>query len=264
MDFTPTFLLWAPIALLFLSAIVGIMIERHTKDPCLKTFDGDFVILRMKNGQFLWGTVRVFPDCLELLYLDPVPIGQNRTKTSYVLYNKKVAEIDRIYRPAPAPDSPAFVAWTREIEALRHPGIGRRLARLLRNTYGMLRDAFSQSLGMALGIFRQRSKSFQQLGTAEKHANEVGQSLLKILPHAYEPVLETYRGSFVVVESMRGTEIEESLGVLDDYSVAYLLTRGVQVEPAALPAELAGRPLAACDVIFPRGLSIVRHRVTET
>ncbi len=264
MEVSPAVLIWAPIGLLFLSAIIGIAIERHRKDTCFKVFDGDFVFIKMKDGQFVWGSLRVFPTCLELTYDSPPPMGIGRSKASYVFYDKKIAEIERIYRPAPRVDSEARKDWEDEIEDLRSRGFLERFARAIRNVYGMLRDAFSQSIGMFVGLAKQRSQMMQKVSGVDKHATEVGQSLLKVLPNAYEPIFELYRGSLVVLESVSKGEVCETVGILDDYSVGNLLIRSVALDEAALPPALVERSFDLCDVIFPRSVAIVRHRVAET
>ncbi|MDQ8181538.1 hypothetical protein [Pelagicoccus sp. SDUM812005] len=261
---SPTVLIWAPIGLLFLSAIIGIVIERHRKDACLKSFNGDFVFIKMKDGQFIWGSLRVFPTCLELTYDSPQSMGIGRSKASYVFYDKKIAEIERIYRPAPKVESEARAAWEEEIEDLRRRGLFERLRRSIRNLYGMLKDAFSQSVGLVVGVVKQRSDTMKQVGGADKHATELGQSLLKVLPHAYEPVFECYRGSLVVLESVSKGELHETVGVLDDYTVSNILIRAVEVAEPALPPALVERAFDLCDVIFPRSVAIVRHRIAET
>ncbi len=264
MEFSPTFLIWAPIALLFLSAIVSAIVNRNSKDHCLKHFNGSFVVIRMKNGQFLWGTLNVYPDCLELIYSNPIHSNSGASKASYILYNKKIAEIDRIYRPAPDTDASDFELWTQEISCVRKPSVFRKLKRSIRNAYSILHDAFSQSLNMVVGMAKQSSKSMQELSTSDKRANEVGQSLMKILPNAYEPVLEKYLGSQVVVESILNGTIDETIGVLQDYSISYLIIRASAAN-GDLPPEASQNDKNAncCDVIFPRGLAVVRHRLVE-
>ncbi len=264
MELTPTVLIWAPIGALFLSAIVGIVIERHRKDACLRSFDGDFVFIKMKDGQFVWGRLRVFPTCLELVYDTPQPMGMGRSKASYVFYDKKIAEIERIYRPAPAVETEAREEWEEDILDLRRRGFFERIRRSIRNLYGMLKDAFSQSVGLLVGVVKQRSGTMQKVGGADKHATELGQSLLKVLPHAYEPVFESYRGSLVVLESVSKNELQETVGVLDDYTVGNLLIRSVELAELALPPALVERKFDLCDVIFPRSVAIVRHRIAET
>ncbi|MBD5781268.1 hypothetical protein IEN85_17340 [Pelagicoccus sp. NFK12] len=264
MELSPTVLIWAPIGLLFLTAIIGIVIERHRKDGCLKSFNGDFVFIKMKDGQFIWGKLRVFPSCLELTYDTPQPMGIGRSKASYVFYDKKIAEIERIYRPAPVAESQARREWEEEIADLRSLGFLKRIRRSIRNGYGMLKDAFSQSVGLLVGVVKQRSDTMKQVGGSDKHATEVGQSLLKVLPHAYEPVFESYRGSLVVLESVSKGEIQETVGVLDDYTVGNILIRSVELAEQALPPALVERSFDLCDVIFPRTVAIVRHRIAET
>lgn len=263
MEFSPTFLLWAPILLLFLAAVVGVVVDRNSKDTCLKRFDDDFVILRMLDGRFLWGTLRVYPDCLELIYSTPVSMGAGRKKASYVLYNRKMAEISAVFRPVPPEDDALGRVRRRELERLRHPRWNDRVARALRNGYGMLRDAFSQSVGLFVGVASQRVRTLQKVGGADKRATEVGQTLLRILPHAYEPVLEHYRGSAVAVETLDGAVLGESVGVLDDYTTAYLLVRSVELPAAQRPTDERVQFAGEADVIYPRRASLVRHRVNE-
>lgn len=265
MEFSPSFLLWAPVVLLFLSAIVSAVIRRNSKDPCLKAFNDDGVVIQMKDGGMLWGTLRVYPDCLELVYHQSHPAGEGRFKKSYVLYNKKVAEIDRIYRPAPEEGSEDRTVWEKELWRLRNPGLMRRLGRFWRTIFSVLQDAFNQALGLIVGMAKRSSKGMQQVAQSDKHATEVGQTLLKVLPNAYEPVLERYIGHGVVVEHVCGSEILETQGVLQDYSQEYLILRGVK-EGVALPEAgvVSGYMGGQADVVFPRRSAIVRHLLEGT
>jgi len=259
----PTLLLWFPLLLLFLSAIISIAVERNSKDLCLKKFHNAFVILFMKDGSTLWGKMIVYPDCIELEYNQPKEMDDNRKKVSYVLYNKKIAEIQAVYRPAPHPDSPERNDWSDAMAKLNHPGFIEKTNRSFRVFYSMLRDAFSQSIGVALGMVKQRNQLMQQVSTAEKHANEVGQTLLKIAPNAYEPVLEKYRGNEVVVETLIQDEVKETRGVMDDYSMSYLLVRGVTTPKNIIPKELSNVYTDDCDLILTRSSSIVRHKLIQ-
>ncbi|MBK1877790.1 hypothetical protein [Pelagicoccus mobilis] len=264
MEFSPTVLIWAPIGLLFLSAIAGVVIERHRRDACLKEFDGDFVILKMKDGRSVWGVMKVFPKCIELVYDSPQAMGLGRSKSSYVLYDKKIADIDRIIRPAPSEGTSEREEWDEEVADLKFTSFFEKIGRSLRNLYGMLRDAFSQSVGMLIGMAKQRSAALQKVSGADRHATEVGQSLLEILPNAYEPILEKYRGALVVLESLEEGEVQETLGVLEDYTVGNLLIRAVDIRAEDVPEGLKDRGFRVGDVIFPRSRAVVRHRIMET
>jgi len=251
------------LGLLFLGAIISIAIERNTKDSCLKKFNNTFVILFMKDGSTLWGKMNVFPDCIELEYNQPQEIEDQRKKVSYVLYNKKIANILAVYRPAPHPDSPERNDWQEAMEKLNHPGYLERFNRSMRIFYSMLRDAFSKSIGVALGMAKQHSSLLQKEASAGKHANEIGQSLLNTIPNAYEPILEKYRGNEVIVESLIEESISETRATLDDYNLIYLVLRGVKTPKDIIPKELDKVYTDDCDLILTRSSSIVRHKLAH-
>jgi hypothetical protein len=259
-------LLWAPIALLFLSAIINAVVKRRSRDICLSEFNGDVVLIEMKDGSIVQGALRVFPDSMEITYTTPPPAKDTQfVRQTLVLPKPRIEQIQCLYRLAPDEMSAQREAWTRELRALRRPSLWRRAKRSIRNAYNILRDAFSQSIGLLIGIFKTRNKTMGSLQTADQRATEVGQTILSALPNAYEPILEKYIGAQVVTQTMKNNVLVEEIGVLQDYTLQYLLIRDVKLSepPASLndasAAENGRRPTV--DLIYPRTAAWVQHKV---
>lgn len=255
--------LWAPLGLLFLSAIIGAVLRRRAIDPCLKIFRNSFVLIQLDNGKWLWGELHVYPNCLELRYLRPLKSEKGFFKKSYVLYDDKKTVIDHILRPSPAPGTAEQTAWDREVRHLQNPPFLRRCLRASRNIVNTLKDAFSQSITIVVGAVSQRTR-MGAIKTMDKHADSTGKALLNTIPNAYEPVLESYIGSNIVVESLEGEGIKESFGLLQEYSEKFLLVRDIKLSDP-LPEE--ARPPSGWpqryDMIFPRTSALVRHQASQ-
>lgn len=267
--FDASVLLWGPLALLFLSAIVNAIIKQRARDLCLKEFHGDVVLVRMKDGEGIHGILTVYPDCLEIEFLELKPVRAGFDRQSYVIFKQRFDQIYCVYRLAPLPGTSRHAEWLKEIERLRKPSPLRRMLRFIRNAYNILRDALSQSVGMLIGIAKSRNPTLNNLQSADARAHEVTQTILGALPNAYEPVLEKYIGGFVVLNCTENNQPKEEIGILQDYSVQYLLLRDV-VPSGTLPPELAPAASAtetemrALDIVFPRASAWVRHRARKS
>jgi hypothetical protein len=253
------FSFWGPILLLIATGAVVAALKRPATDACLRALGGQFVLVRLVSGKWIWGHLRLFANCLEVRFAEAhtgKPGAQ--AKASYLLYEADLAAIDRIVRPAPA-EGPAFYAWQAEVARLVRAGRTRRLWRSVRNGLHLLRDALGQSVGVIVGVFKQRTM-LGRVGQAGDKVNEMGITLLNVVPNSYEPVLETYLCSDVIVEAVRADLVTEHTGLLEDYTAKYLLLRAVAL-PEGLPdaaRPATGWPLEV-DVVFPRDKTIVRH-----
>ena len=102
---------------------------------------------------------------------------------------------------------------------------------------------------------------------ADKRANEIGSGLTDLVPNAWEPILEKYRGHQVVVERKTKDGLVKEAGVLEDYSSKYLLVREVIVREKQLLDYLeengAARD-AKNDFLYSRSNAIVRHTVSNS
>ena len=67
---------WGPFLAIFGAALIISVVQRYARDICLMRFNHDHVVLRMKDGKWIWGTLRVHSKALEITYCDPV-LGPN-------------------------------------------------------------------------------------------------------------------------------------------------------------------------------------------
>jgi hypothetical protein len=256
--------IWGPFIAIFGTALLLSVLQRYARDICLLKFDADHVLIQMKSGKWLWGTLEVHSKALEVIYAHPVRTPDGSELLTRIFYEQNIAEIALLLRPEPAPGSPAHAAWLREMQRLRNPPLLRRLARDLRNLFNMLRNAFSESIALVVGVVKQRT-AVGKIAGADRHATEAGQKLLATIPASYEPILEHYLSREVAVESYKdmanpAAGVIERIGILAEYSDKFLYLRDV-VFREPLPVE-ALRTHDARDrfaVILPRSNSFVRH-----
>ncbi|SVD32156.1 uncharacterized protein METZ01_LOCUS385010, partial [marine metagenome] len=134
------------------------------------------------------------------------------------------------------------------------------------NFYNMLRDAFGQASQAILGAISKDS-SMGKVKNADKRANEIGSGLTDLVPNAWEPILEKYRGHQVVVERKTKDGLVKEAGVLEDYSSKYLLVREVVVRDKQLLDYLEKNGVAKDaknDFLYSRSNAIVRHTVSNS
>jgi len=256
--------IWGPFLVIFGTALLISVVQRYARDICLLKFDGDHVLIQMKEGKWLWGTLEVHSKALELIYTRPVRTAAGSELLTRIFYEQNIAEMALMLRPEPAPGSPAHAAWVREMQRLRNPPLLRRMGRDLRNLFNMLRNAFSESIALVIGVVKQRTAAGKIAGV-DRQATEAGQKLLATIPASYEPILEHYLSREVAVETYKdvanpGAGIIERVGVLAEYSDKFLFLRDVLLSEW-LPAE-ALRAQDARDrfaIILPRSNSFVRH-----
>lgn len=252
--------LWIPLAVLFITALVTALVKRYSRDSCLKVFDDCFVFIRMKTGKWIWGTLQVYSNALELQYTSKAPF-RDHFKKSYILYEQNLENIDRILRPSPAEGTIEQKQWCREIRKLQNPSFYRRAKRKLRNLINLLRDAFAQAFIMIFGALK-KGRTLSKVNIGDDRVGEVGRSLVNVVPNAYEPILEKYLGHSVVVETISADKVTEQLGVLQEYSARYVLIRGAEALPELPPgiSDFSKMDRDTFDVIFPRQTNSVRHR----
>lgn len=248
---------WLPLILIFASALLAAVVKRYSKDPCLKVFHKSFVFVRMKDGRWISGHCSIYPNCLELRYQTPEPLGPYEMLT-YVLYEPNLESIDRVLRPSPQPESSERTEWDLEIHRLRHPSFLRRAKRRIRILFNILRDAFTQAFSVLFGVVKRRTR-LSAIPVDEGKVGEMGRTLIGAVPNAYEPILEKYLGRQIIVETPRGDTIVQQSGVLQEYSAKYILVRDVDLLPEGPPKVCDSLSDHQFDVAFPRSINWVRH-----
>jgi hypothetical protein len=249
---------WLPLLLLFLTTAVGAIVKNRARDACLKRFHGCLVLMKTDEGRWFWGELHVFSTCLELRFCWDSARGQDYLKRSYIFYEPEMQTIASMFRVVRCEKAEEDRRWKKEINELVHGSPGRRLGRQARNVLNILRDAFSQSIGLLIGLAKTKAK-VAAVPSLDQRGSELGKHLLAVVPNAYEPVLEKYRGHEVVVQSIKPGFLNEQAAILEEYTERFILVRDVPA-PSGVP-EQALAPYSAChfDAIHARRLVVVRH-----
>ena len=143
-------------------------------------------------------------------------------------------KIPYLIRPTPDPETRAGFEWSQEMHKILHPNFLQKTQRLILTFYNMLKDAFGQAAKAIIGALS-KDTSFSKVKDSNKRIEEVRSGLTELVPNAWEPILEKYRGRRVVIERKGADSIIYESGVLEDYSSKYLLLREVVInEPELL------------------------------
>lgn len=233
------------IGLIFLgTSLVGFVRSRIT-DRCLRSFDGFHVTLYKADGKRVWGRLHLSAGGMEITF--PNRDGEaRRLKTSYLLYAAEYTLIQVVFRHADRLTADERRARDADIGRSFHPGPLRRLIRRLWLFLGSATDSLRDVLSLVVG----RVQKMQDRLVIEEGAStltRLGSSVLTEVRSIHDPLLERHVGRRVVVELVEGDEIHEHVGILKEYSAAFLQLLDVQypeawtMEVAADGAHVAGR-----------------------
>lgn len=258
-----TLAFWLPLLLLFVSALMGTALKRRARDHCLKKLEGSKIIMPTLTGKWESGLLKVFAQGIELSFSEPKE-EECGTLNSLVLHPNEVGQIPYFLRPAPPIDTRLGVQWKKELNRIRQPSFLDRGRRCVLNFYNMLRDAFGQAAQAILGAITKDS-SFSQVKDSNKRMNEMQAGLTELVPNAWEPILEKYRGHSIVVERKTSAGVIKESGILEDYSSEYLLVREVRIREPELLGFLQKNPKFAgtYDLVYARSSSIIRHTICD-
>jgi hypothetical protein len=253
-----TLVFWVPILILFLSTAIGAIIKNRSRDICLKAFDTNFVLIKTTEEKWYWGGLAVFSNSLELVFRGEDRTDQGFAKLSYIFYEPELNNIAWVIRPVLSGNPAVIERWQAEIRTLLHRTRKQKVSRKARNLFNIFRDAFTQSIGLLVGLFKAKSKLIQA-PLVEQQTNDIGKTLLQVVPNAYEPVLEKYIGRQVIIESIKPGVLPEHITVLEEYSDKFILVRDVKPR-FQLPPEVADLCASGYfDAIFSRRVALIRH-----
>ena len=255
---------WLPLLFLFVSALLGTAMKRRARDHCLKRLDGTRVILPDLNGKWQHGEVKIFAQGIELIFPSTKAKSFGDIQ-SLVIHPNEVDKIPFFIRPAPDVDTRAGVKWAKELERIRNPSFKHRVYRTILNFYNMLRDAFGQAAQTIMGAMSKDS-TVGKVKNSDKRMNEIGSGLTELVPNAWEPILEKYRGRRILIERKTPEGFVNEAGVLEDYSSRYLLVRQVSIQDEKLRESIEGqqkKPGELYDFIYSRSTTIIRNTLKD-
>lgn len=225
------------ILLVIFGSLAGVYVKSHSRDRCLKDFEGYKVTLGRTDGELVRGRLRVYTSGLELEYEHSHQDLEGTVENTYVLYNEELGQIESFYRYHDELSDPEKIRRQRAIRKVHKPSFVNILIRKLRNFANAFRDAILQSFNIFLGA---RTKG-GALAAKQSEISSIGGKLLTTgTGSAFDPILERYIGQYVVSEIMRGGAVEEAPGILKEYSPKFLELLNVKVE-FTLSMDLEGK-----------------------
>jgi hypothetical protein len=214
------------LGVIFLITLIGAYLRSIIRDRCLKCFVGFCVTLELTDGKIVWGTMRLEPTGMELLYSDAVQ-DEKHIEASYVLYGSEYAKIHAIYRYADALSLEERARRDRSVHRAFHPSPFRRLGRGLRNFLSTATASLNEVLNVVLGRVQKSGGRYITDKDGASISKLSGQVLGEV-GSVHDPMLESLVGERVVVESLEDNVVHEHVGILQDYSADFLLLLDVQ------------------------------------
>ncbi len=202
-------------------ALVGSYLRSSHRDRVLLDFDGFHVTVETKSGRLMWGTIKLYPTGFELVYRSDVLDDDRHVETSYIFYKDEYPDIQAIYRYARDLNEEDQKKRAQSIERSFHPGLIRRALRSLRNFMSTATDSLTEALGMVLGRARKPAAKLMT-DTSETYLKGMGKDIIGYVGTSYDPLLEDYVGTRVVMELVEHDEIHEHVGVMKEYSSEFL------------------------------------------
>ncbi len=141
----------------------------------------------------------------------------------------------------------------REVERAFHPGFWQRLRRRSRNFMNLASESLSQAIGIIIGQARPRAGRYITDASAS-YLGDLGKNIVGYVGTRYDPLLERYVGTQVVVEVTEGDTVYEHVGILKDYTADFLVILDVHY-----PNQSAFRLKGQRASLENRSLKLVRE-----
>ena len=207
--------------IILVGVMVGGYLNGQRKDRGLAAFEGYEVTLERLDGQLIWGKMSLETTGIELQYAADVQDEQH-IETSYVLYKDEFPQIQAIYRYYDEMNPEQWERREREMERAFHPGFWQRLRRRGRNFMSLASESLSQAIGIVVGQVRPRAGRYITDASAS-YLGDLGKNIVGYVGTKYDPLLERYVGTQVVVEVTEGDTVYEHVGILKDYTADFMV-----------------------------------------
>ena len=207
------------IVILVGGALVSGYLKGRVKDRVMDGFSGYQVTLEKMDGHLVWGEMRLYSTGLELVYRADVQ-DEHHVETSYILYKEEFSQVQAIYRYYDDLDEAQRARRERELLHSFHPGPWTRLRRRSRNFLNLISDSLNEAIGILVGQLQSTTQSMT--AGSDDYLSQVGQNIVGYVGTRYDPLLERYVGTKVVVEVTEDGTVYEHIGVLKDYTADYL------------------------------------------
>jgi hypothetical protein len=243
--------IWLTIIFILGFSLLVMVLNRRTRDRCLKNFGGFLTTMQDKNGERVWGRLVVDTTGLEFCYRDDY-LDQDHIETSSILYKQEFNTIWVLFRFHDELSSDNQIRRLRQLRRSFHPRFHRRMARGARNLLVNLKDALNDITGSVLSAVSASTPAARVLTSQQKQLTKAQTELVGYAGTAYDPILERHIGKRVVLEiTTPSNVVEEHVGVLKEYSSDFLEVLDLKYRD--------GERIRECDLIVPRAHSFIRH-----
>lgn len=212
------------VLIIFVGAGIGAVLRQRRRDKCLWLLNDHHVTYLSRSGRVLWGDLAVFSKGIELRFDVAHPTRRGLLKSSVLIDADEMEDCFALVRLDAALTEAEQRQRVRQIKRTFRPGMLRRGARVIRNQINTMRDAFNQALGTLLEAVAKSRPGGATL--AGKESKQVGKDLVATVGNAYDPMLERYIGSPVVLRISNPSRPDDAAfefpGYLVDYSEKYL------------------------------------------
>ncbi len=219
------------ILFIFLSAIVGVVLNVRRKDKCLKLMHDYHVGYLTTAGKALWGDLTVYSQGVELTFDTPYTTRRGLVKNSALIYPDELANCLAICRVEAALTEAEVRNRRQQVRRSFAPGVIRRMIRSVRNLLSTLRDAFSKAMSAIVGALI-KTRPGAAITGQQGQIDQIGQTVIGAAGNAYEPMLEAHIGRPVILKVTRQTEqqayVLELPGYLVDYTQHYIAVFNVE------------------------------------
>jgi hypothetical protein len=207
------------VLLLLGGALVRGYLRANARDRVLRAFAGYHVTLERTDGRLVWGNLALHSTGMELLYRSDVQ-DEHHVETSYILYRDEYPKIQAIYRYCDQMQGRERERRQRELARTFHPGPWQRLKRHLGSLGSPVLDSLGQAIGALVGQVQARGRHGITF-SGEEYYTELNKSVVGYVGTSYDPLLERYVGTRVVVEVTEGDVVYEHVGILKDYTADF-------------------------------------------
>ncbi|AKI96823.1 hypothetical protein [Kosmotoga pacifica] len=205
------------IIVIFVTAFVVAYLKATWRDRCLKDLEGFPVIISLKDGKTVWGTMNLESTGMLLRYSRPHKSGSH-FETGFIIYKNEYAGVKAIYRILSDLDDAQ--RKKREMKTLlSRSGFFIAVRRMIRNFFAAVRDGVVESMKLLIGQVTPKSSV---LSGKDKYVSRMGESFVDYIGNSYDPLLEKLIGRRVVYERFEEGSWREHTGILQNYTKDFL------------------------------------------
>jgi small nuclear ribonucleoprotein (snRNP)-like protein len=241
------------IIFIVLATVVAAFIRRKSRDKCLKDYSRNMVTLEETSGKTIWGRLRVENTGLEFVYPTRHEDKEGHNEMSYILYKHEYPNIAALIRYYDELSERNKKEREKELKRTYHPGLMRRLKRKIQNVFKTVKDSVMEVVNLLMSQAKKATPAGAVLSSQDKYVSQMKQELMSSVGTSYEPLLERYIGSRVVLELIKGDKIFEYCGVLKEYTAEFIEVMDVNYKVKE------DQPARKADLVVLRKYGIIRH-----